>query len=951
MKTHIAQLRAVLLLMLTLAPARAMAQSVIAGTVSDSSGGVLPGVTVEVRSPTLIEQVKSAATNEQGQYRVVGLPPGVYQVKFALAGFSTLLREDIALESNFTATIDVQMRVGALEETLTVSAQSPVVDVQTAQRRDVITTRQVLDLPTGRTYSSIGATLPAVTLAGNGHDVGGSNSMQQSNATAYGSTDQAFMIDGLRVDSSLGSGMINLYLDVNDAQEYVYLTSGGTAEYQASGLVINSIGKSGGNVFHGNALGLGSNSHFSALNADATQKANGLVSPPQLANAYDFNFGLGGPLVENTLWFYNSNRAWAVNTHDNMLYNAQESQLGTPGTPVLDDNLLQSYLLRMTWQLNPKNKVMLMYNRLPKWRQYYAIETLTHRPEAAADYHSPNSYITEAKWTSPISSKLLVEAGIALNSLILKGDPQKGQNGPSSTAPYGDIQHYDTVLNIYSNAYEVISNQPLIAHRAAMSLSYVTGAHALKVGYQWNQGYNRPIFDAPEGGRQVYTNGVPTEFDAFATSFGGNVAESDFREQSAYVQDIWTFKRLTLNPGLRYDHFYGWDPPQVEGPGRFVAARTFPYQGDLPKWTDMSLRLGGAYSLLNNGKLAVKGSIGKYVSQQATGFPIKYNPAIPGNVFYIVSPYIDPRNWTDLNGDGVAEDNEIGPSRNTNFGQATNFHPDPSLSRPNDLIYNAAAEYELRPGFGVAFAWNHRSSRAISYTQNLAEPFSNYQLLTVPSPINPTDILPVYQITPGLVAPNNLIDYTSAHNRRIFNGFDFMVHGRIGSGATFTGGTSSGRLQTVLCDAQTPNSLRFCDQTQLSIPYLTTIKLSGSTPVPFGIQVSGVLQSQAGALYTLNYNVTRLVLPQLTTASSVTVPLTPPGGPGSLFLPRVNQLDLSVLRSVRLGKNRVLKPKVELFNLFNANPETSVVSSYPVTYRPLNILNGRLARFGVALEW
>ena len=187
----------------------AHAQSAIAGTVTDSTGAVVPGVTVEARSPALIEQVRSVVTNADGRYSIIDLRPGTYAVTFTLAGFSTFVRDGIELQTQFTATVDVQLRVGAVEETLTVSGQSPVVDVQSTVRRDVVTQEQLQTLPTGRSLQAMATMLPAVVNSGGGGtDVGGSAQMQQGNITAYGSltADMAFEIDGMNIMSMFGTG-------------------------------------------------------------------------------------------------------------------------------------------------------------------------------------------------------------------------------------------------------------------------------------------------------------------------------------------------------------------------------------------------------------------------------------------------------------------------------------------------------------------------------------------------------------------------------------------------------------------------------------------------------------------------------------------------------------------------------------------------------------------------
>ena len=156
----------------------AFAQSSIAGVVTDATAGILPGVTIEVSSPALIEQSRSVVSDSNGAYRVVDLRPGTYRVTFTLAGFNTFVREGIVLESDFTATVNAQMKVGGIEETITVSGASPVVDVHSTTSRTVISAEQVDALPTGRSYQTLAATIPALAPSGSGRfDVGGATQM------------------------------------------------------------------------------------------------------------------------------------------------------------------------------------------------------------------------------------------------------------------------------------------------------------------------------------------------------------------------------------------------------------------------------------------------------------------------------------------------------------------------------------------------------------------------------------------------------------------------------------------------------------------------------------------------------------------------------------------------------------------------------------------------------
>ena len=282
-------------------PGIAIAQSAIAGVVRDTSGAVLPGVTVEASSPALIEKMKSGTTNEAGQYRIVDLRPGVYTVSFKLPGFNTVVRENIELEANFTAPINVEMRIGSLEESITVTGESPVVDVQTSGRREVVSEELIESLPTGRNFQLLAGTVPAVSTGV--FDVGGSSTMWTGGSLlTHGSQtrDSRTLIDGMVADAMFGGGQCSCIYD-NEAQtqEVSVQVSGGSAENQTGGVLVNRIPKTGGNQFRGEFVGLFSNGDLQADNIDEDLNARGIRIGDELYRLYDVNYSLGGPIVQD----------------------------------------------------------------------------------------------------------------------------------------------------------------------------------------------------------------------------------------------------------------------------------------------------------------------------------------------------------------------------------------------------------------------------------------------------------------------------------------------------------------------------------------------------------------------------------------------------------------------------------------------------------------------------
>src|SRR6058998_2854747 len=283
------------LAVLCLLPSAAQAQSAFTGVVKDPSGAVLPGVTVEAASPVLIEKVRSTASDDQGRYNIVDLRPGVYTVSFTLPGFSTFKRDGVELPANFTATINAELRVGALEETVTVTGASPVVDVKSTQKTTVLS-RDLLDsIPTGRNYAGLASLMPGVRMSNT--DVGGNQQMEQIYMTVHGSrqTDTTLQVDGMSLNSLMNDGQVQAYYSDAANAEMSYQTSGIGADVSGGGVRINMIPKEGGNIFSGSAFVGGTNGSWQGDNVTDELRARNLQQGAKVDLITDFNVGLGGP--------------------------------------------------------------------------------------------------------------------------------------------------------------------------------------------------------------------------------------------------------------------------------------------------------------------------------------------------------------------------------------------------------------------------------------------------------------------------------------------------------------------------------------------------------------------------------------------------------------------------------------------------------------------------------
>jgi carboxypeptidase family protein len=288
------------------------AASGIAGVVRDTSGAVLPGVTVEAASPALIEKVRSVVSDGEGQYKIVNLPPGVYAVSFSLPGFTTFKREGVELAANFTATVNADMRVGALEETVTVSGQSPVVDVQNTTTRNQIT-REALDtVPTNKTLEAFAALTPGVTMTASAQDVGGSKGETYVQLQVHGSRvgDAKTLLDGFETNEWSGRVFVP---NPASAQEVAIDLGNGVAEAPANGVYVNFVPRDGGNSFHGTLFGSYTDDTLqSEANLSDDIRARGLTQADlgSVLYIWDTNGSIGGPLKRDRVWFHHAMRSW-----------------------------------------------------------------------------------------------------------------------------------------------------------------------------------------------------------------------------------------------------------------------------------------------------------------------------------------------------------------------------------------------------------------------------------------------------------------------------------------------------------------------------------------------------------------------------------------------------------------------------------------------------------------
>ncbi len=993
--------RAALLVLGVFAPAVVFAQASIAGVVKDTSGAILPGVTVEAASPALIERTRTVVTDSTGQYKIVDLRPGTYSVTFSLTGFSSVKREGIELTGSFSAPVNAEMKVGTVEETITVTGEAPMVDVQGVKQQRVVGREMVDALPTGRMVNSLAVLIPGVTS--NITEVGGSNFGALSpQLSIHGGRagDGRFLIDGLSPANTDGTGQYSGSLpNMTSAQEVTLDTSAASAESSGGGIVINLVPRDGGDTFRGTFFGAGAGRALQSSNYTDELKARGLAAPSELIDTFDINPGFGGPIRRGRVWFFSAARWDGARNYIAGIVGNKNAGNPNAWTYVADPSILpengsyfHSYNTRLTFQVTPKNKLSLYYDdqtrcSCPNGGANTSVESIVK------DYGFPMNRFVTATWTSPITSKMLLEAGIA----------NKGEAWHSARLSDFDptlIRVTEQSTNItYRGGPATTSGYFTSTDNLRVALSYVTGAHAAKFGATdvwatrdfYTVGIPLPI-------SYRFNNGIPNQITEASTPYHtiGKI-KHDF---GVYAQDRWTMRRLTLNLGLRFDTLATQFPDQSLTPSVLTPNRnlTFPAQ-DFVNWKDITPRIGGAYDVFGNGKTAIKATLNRYilasalqgvfgdspnpVNRQTTSVTRSWN-----DLFY---PVGDPRRGNfvpDCDLTAVAANAECGAMSSNTFGQvvpaSTTYDPAVYAGwgvRPANWEFSATVQQQVLPRVSIDIGFFRRWYEHFIVTDNLALAASDFTAFSIKAPVDSRlpggggyVISGLYDVNPAKFGQTqNYVTSASNYGDTFehWNGIDVNFRIRPTGGLNFQGGFSTGHTTVKNCDVhnQLPEQGAgsggtglgalnttiygiYCDQ---SLPWLTQVKAIGIYTIPkVDVQLSGTFQSLPGPSVSASYAATNAdVQPSLGRVLSggnttTTVPLI---APGVLYGDRLNQIDFRFGKVLKFRGTRSVV-SVDLYNAMNRNPVLTENATFGPAWRtPQSVLNPRYARISLQVDF
>ncbi|MBI4477313.1 MAG: hypothetical protein HY654_09085, partial [Acidobacteria bacterium] len=794
---------------------------------------------------------------------------------------------------------------------------------------------------------------------------------------------------------------------------------------------------------------------------------------------YDLNVEVGGPIVQNRLWFHTSSRRLVVN---NQVLNSVKRD----GSRGLDTNSLTDGGVRLTWQVSQRNKFSAGFDKLRKRRftQHVAGEDVD---TASTFWTSPHYDTGTAKWTSTVSNRLLAEFGFSLSYQDWDPSYQEGirRERPAAFEPcfvtpcfpavgspaalaqmdrdgwYGVVHRNDPWLGLrYAAATNETENYPH-AWSYRGSITYVTGSHNFKVGFQnkWgnqrrnrnNNGHLIQIYSSAPNpwGRQLdFVNdahfaaaanlarglppgliGTPNQVTVYNNPVTAK-GDIDY-DLGVFAQDSWTMDRLTLNLGLRMDVARSSVPESPSLPGRFKPVSTLPAV-ELPRLgPDFNPRLSVAYDLFGDAKTAVKFGWNRYVSIVGEGTANRYAPAFLDS---------DTRNWFDIaldpatgrlppgctlsnptacpnpygtNGDDIAQDWEIGPLGNVNFGTRATNRIDPNVQRPYNDQLMVGVQHELVRGVSVSAFYRRRSDKDVmvgsvfgllggSSGDNVLRNFDSFtSTLDVARPAPYVGSITIFNIDPAVRAAFDVVDRTAAPGSYslVYNGFELAASARLPGGATLLGGWTADRAAEDRCQDERdrgddPNRLRFCNQNAYPLPYRHELKLAGSIPfsLPWagdfntGFAILGVPGAGLSELFRYSrssasntqtvylapfYPVGTCVAPCVLNGRMVDPRLYPTVGTSPLqfdatilpegsvkFFPRLTQLDVNIAKVFRVGRWRY-DARLEAFNVLNnaadrdhsANLGTSLGLQSPLFERASAIIDARVLRFAVTARF
>jgi hypothetical protein len=994
----------VMLLALLAVPVTGLAQTTgqVFGKVADSSGAVLPGVTVTLTGSTLL-QPRTAITSETGTYQFPGLATGVYTVRFELSGFGTVVRSDIRIEQGFSAQINTELGVAGLDETITVAGVSPVVDVRSTTQGVHFDSAQLQAIPSGRDVFSMLSQTPGITV--DRQNVGGSSMGQQTQFVSRGATasDVRTSVDGVEVGTGTNASW---YLDFDSFEELQINTGGADVTMMTPGATMNMVTKSGTNKFRTTFRGFLTDQALESDNTTPALRAEGASSGNPILNIKDVGGELGGPIVRDRAWFWGAYSRQDASNGINGFYKKTTECGAVAADPLahsvadvrdclLPDTVkLRHFNYRLTWQPFKNNQFSLRNGYDIKLQDARGASDIT-AIEATTSLAALNDRSFGARfWTTgwapswrfsdqhTLSDRWFVEGGYSRFCACINigfREPSLAVVQPMAEISGGHMARSATGVQMTAT----------IRNNTDVTTVYflpgrLGGDHSLKGGYK-----NWYVSNTGETG--ITGGGVIARFNSgtrapFTTPFSArfsrtNVTEQYLMHHSVFFQDTFTRGRLTLNLGVRWDR-------QDDRRGETVTPGS-PFQGQvtmtgvafnlLPEvraeaassgiiWNNIAPRLGITYDVTGNGKNVLKGSYAQYYGQRA--------PAELSTVRSVSAGATVDLPWVDLNGDKFVQANEVDPGRILAFGGAYNpanptqttspnsVDPDLKNERTDEIV--AGFSKELAAGFGVSasYIWRNYGNLNWNRLNGLTSADFTEVIFTPPASACPAGARceRVSYFVPNIPLPAAFTRETRPDHHRQYHGLELVARKRMSNAWMMTGSFAFNDSR-VFYDSpaayQDPTNIAtehdaqyapsFSNNTggsavRLNAKWVT--RVNGAYQLPWlGVGLAASYDLRQGYPFVQTINIAS----RPNRASAVQVNLDPIG---DVRMPTFQSMDLRVDKSVAIASGK-LSLSLDVFNVFNFN---TVLSRSPIQNasnadRINGILGPRVARIGATLSF
>ena len=806
----------------------------VVGKATDDQGAVLPGVTVTLTGPALMG-AQTAVTNERGLFRFPAVPSGTYKVTFQLQGFATFVRDGVVVPVRQTVTLDAPLKLATLQESVTVSGQSPVVDVENAKVGGRLDQQTLQNVPTSRSIFGSTTVLPGMVMGR--QDPAGINAATSTGMVAHGAANYNLNYFGVTADTPQNYGSM-YYMDYNSAEEISVDTAAMGAEIGGGGGAnINIIPKSGSNKLKGNLYYSGTGKGLAGDNVDDALRAQGVTAGTRLLKLNDINGDAGGPIVRDRLWWFASGRD----------YSTFEQVIGFPKD--FESNL-RNYSARTNYRLGAGNQLSGFWTYNKKFQPNRGAGTTQPNPVSTINQQSPKN-LFNLNWNSVLSQTRFLE----ISSTYFH------RHWPSRYADeffeLADNQQTPSMQNLTTGVFfdgpEPTGERLRDAYRYQTNIAFtqyldgILGAsHQIKSGFENWFGWGSDGFDVFRDTRLQFrndANGVaqPSQILAYNTPL---VQKTHMRNFAAFVQDRVSYPRVSLNLGLRWSFYDGYLPEQSGGGGRWYPETTYPKLDAGFNWSTLAPRASGVWKLSADGRNVAKASYSRYYEVMYTG---EFADVINPNT--INTTGLATYRWFgDSNGNGIVDTGEYDPVALSTVQPRLN-RIDSNLKDPKTDEITFGYQRELAANLGFSALWIQRWFNDVTVDEEVGIPVTGYtpQVFNDPGPdnlVNTGDDRPItlYNVLPQFRGQNVSLHANFPGTQR-YKGLELSVAKRLSNRWQLMGSYVWSRLDgDLVVDPNNPN---------VTIP--TNARGRGANDQPHAFKLIGSYQAPLGINVGVNY--------------------------------------------------------------------------------------------------